>query len=490
MSLLGLDVGLTGCRALVTATDGTLLVDIGRGYDPAADLDACELDVRSIWAAVAAVLREAAQRTVADPIAGLAVSSVGEAIVPLARDGSVLAGCLLASVPGDEDVVSQLVAQLGQDKIYDITGQVSGRAHTITRLSALRREQPELYRSTWRFALVGSLVAHLLGANTTCDYSLAGGTLCFDMRQKTWSREILAACGLSSIKLPILAEAATPIGVISSRVAHELGLSARLTIVLGGHDLTCHALGVGAISHGMAALNLGASVHMTPVFHAIPLISMMLREGLSVEYHVVPNLLLADSYVRAGGSWLRWFSSEIAPLEQRETARRGLSLYKVLLDEMPAEPSPLLVRPPQDLNPTRAGSIQGLTLDTSRGELIKGMLEGIALQNALVQRRLEANGVGIDLYRATGGGSRTDSWVSLCSDVLGKPIERTTTQQSAALGAAILAGVGIGAYDDLAEGAKALVRVERVFEPDARRHRVYEERLQALDLSGGAFATA
>ena len=490
MSLLGLDVGLSGCRAMVVSTEGALLVDIGRGYEAPTDLDACELDVRSIWAAVASILREAAERTSADPIAGLAISSVGEAIVPLARDGGVLAGCLLASVPPNQDVASSLVAKLGQDRIYDVTGQVFGRSHTISKLSALRHGQPELYQATWRFVLIGGLVAHLLGANTACDYSLAGGTLCFDMRQKAWSREILSACGLSSVKLPVLEEAGTPIGVISSRVARDLGLSPRLTIVLGGHDLTCHALGVGATSHGMAVMNLGAGVHMTPVFHALPLISTMLREGLSVEYHVVPNLLLADSHVRAGGAWLRWFSNEIAPMEQREALRRGVSLYKRLLDEMPVDPSPLLVRPPQDARPVRPGSIQGLTLETTRGELIKGMLEGIALQNALVQRRLEANGVRIDSYRATGGGSRTESWISLCADVLGRPVERTATQHSAALGAAILAGVGIGAYDDLAEGTEAQVRVEQAFEPDAGRHRVYEERLQALDLPAGALPTA
>jgi xylulokinase len=490
VSLLGLDVGLSGCRALAVSVDGTVLADIGQGYESPADPEACESDVRSIWAAVAAVLREAAQRTPSDPIAALAIASAGEAVVPLARDGGVLAGCLLDSAPGEQDVTRRLVADLGQDRLYDLTGQVSGRSHTLSRLAAFRHGQPEVYSSTWRFVLVGGLVAHLLGASTTCDYSLAGGTLCFDLHQKVWSREILAVSGLSSIKLPALAEAATPIGMISSRVAREFGLSPRVTVVLGGHDLTCLALGVGAAAHGMAALNLGSSVHVTPVFRATPLLSMMLREGLSVECHVVPDLLLADSYVRAGGAWLRWFSSEITPLEQREASRRGLSLYRMLLDEMPERPSPLLVRPPQDSHTTRAGSIQGLTLETTRGELIKGMLEGVALQYAQVQHRLEGSGIGIDSYRATGGGSRTDSWVALYADVLGRRVERTATQQSTALGAAILAGVGIGAYDDFAEAISALVRVERVFEPVVARHRVYADRLQALELSGGTLSSA
>ena len=387
MSLLGLDIGLSGCRALVVSTDGTLLADVGRGYGPTAHVDACELDVRGIWAGVAAVLREAAQRTHSDPVDALAVSSVGDAFVPLSRDGSVLAGCLLVGNEADDQVVAQLVARYGQERVYDITGQVPDRSTTFSRLCVLRRMQPELYSSTWRFALIGGIIAHLLGGATTCDYSLAGGTLCFDLYQRP-GRETLASCNLSPAKFPVLAESGTPIGTISGRVAQELQLSPRLTIVLGGHDLACQALGVGALNEGMAVLSLGAAVHLTAVFHPVPLMSLFLHEGVNIERHVAPELLLADSYVRAGGAWLRWFSNEIAPLEQRESARRGVSLYRTLLEEMPDAPSPLLVRPPHGSDTARAGTVQGLTLETTRGELIKGMLEGVALQNALLQRRL------------------------------------------------------------------------------------------------------
>jgi len=213
--------------------------------------------------------------------------------------------------------------------------------------------------------------------------------------------------------------------------------------------------------------------------------SLFLHEGVNIERHVAPELLLADSYVRAGGAWLRWFSNEIAPLEQRESARRGVSLYRTLLEEMPDAPSPLLVRPPHGSDTARAGTVQGLTLETTRGELIKGMLEGVALQNARLQRRLESRGLPIARYRVTGGGARTDRWASLCADVLGRPVERPAIAPSAALGAAILAGLGIGAFDTLEEGVKALVRIDRVFEPDAGRHRVYRERLQAIEAFGG-----
>ena len=480
MSLMGLDIGTNGCRALVVSQRGPILANVGRAYDPAATSAPCELDVRPIWAAVSSAIKEAAGRASKDPITALAIASVGEAITPLSREGTVLAGCLLGHDPRGSDNLARAVERLGQQRFHDITGRVPGPSHTLSKLCWLRENEPDLYRDTWRFSLVGGLVAHLLGGSTQCDYSLAGGTLCFDMRQKSWSRDVLSACSVSPAKLPELATAGTRIGTVAPRIAHELGLPSQVGIVLGGHDLACNALGAGVVRNGLAALALGPSVHLTPAFHAVPLVSMLLREGLSLEYHVVPDLLLTDYYMRAGGAWVRWFASRLTPLEQREATRRGISLYRTLLEEMPEEPTGLLVVPPRYEPALQPGAIQGLTLETERGELIKGLLEGIMLYLGAGQERLERIGVSVERYRATGGGARSDAWLQLCADVLDRPVERIRTEHTAALGAALLAGVGSGAFGSLREAAERLSWPEQTFEPDPRRARIYRQRLEKL----------
>ncbi len=476
MSLLGLDVGSNGCRALVVSLEGTVLANIGQGYG-VANAANCELDARRIWRAVAEALREAAARTSADPITALAISSVGEAIIPLGRDGTVLASCLLGRDPRGHKEIERVIQLLGLERLYDITGRAPGRTHTLAKLCWLREHEPELYRDTWRFASLGGLVAHLLGGSSLYDYSLAGGTLCFDMRQRAWSREILSHCNLSAAKLPELAPAGTPIGVISPRIARELDLSPGVALVLGGHDLACNALGAGVVRSGLAALALGPSAHLTPAFHAVPLASLLLREGLSLEYHVEPDLLLTDCYTRMGTDWLRWFANYLTPLEQREAARRGLSLYRTLLEELPLEPTALLALPPLAEPMGRPGALLGLTPATARGELIKGLLEGTMLTLAQAQVQLEQSGVAIERCRATGGGARSDAWAQLAADVLDRPVERVVTEHAAPLGAALLAGVGSGVFADIQQANEALVHVERAFEPDARRTRTYAERL-------------
>ncbi len=477
MSLLGLDVGINGCRALVISMQGTILANVGRGYPPATGAPSCELDVRRVWTAVGGALQEAAERSLHDPVTALAISSVGEAITPLGREGNVLASCLLGHDPRGHEEVARLVALLGPERVHDITGRAPGPSDALSKLCWLHEHEPELYRDTWRFALLGGLVAHLLGGSSVCDYSLAGGTLCLDMRQKAWSRDVLAACGLSPAKLPDLAPAGTPIGVISPRVARELSLPSSITLVLGGHDLACNALGAGVVRHGLAALVLGSAVHASPAFHAVPLVSMLLREGLSLEYHVLPDLLLTDCHAHAGAAWLRWFTNQLTPLEQREAARRGVSLYRTLLEEMPEEPTSLLALPPLQQPSDRPGALLGITLETERGEFVKGLLEGVMLHLGRGQEQMEQSGVGIERYRATGGGARSDAWLQLCADVLGRPVERTRIEHGAALGAALLAGVGSGAFADGQEASQALVQVEQVFEPHPRRARIYAARL-------------
>lgn len=476
MSLLGIDVGLRGCRALAVSQDGVILADVGRGFGSSAMEPPCELDVRQIWDALVAVLTEAASLTLKDPISALGIASVGEAVTPVSKDGRVLAACLAGQDPRGREVVADIVRELGPERFHDITGRVPGPSHTLSKLCWLMENEPSLYRETWRFVLVGGLVSHLLGGSTTCDYSLAAGTLLFDTRHKTWSREVLSETGLSPAKLPDLAQAGSPIGVVASGVARRVGLPSGVRIILGGLDRACKALGLGVVHTGMSVLDLGAAARIIPVFQAVPLISIMLRHGLGLTSHVVPDRFLTDYDVQAGGSLLRWFAHEVTPSEYREATKRGVSPYRLLLEEMPANPTSLMVIPPGS-HATQTGAMMGLTLATSRGELIKGLLEGVSYELARGQAALEQTGIPIDLYRATGGGARSDRWLQLAADVLGRPIELTATEHAAALGAALVAGVGTRVFSDHDEGVQALVTVARSIEPDLDRHATYTQRI-------------
>jgi xylulokinase len=179
----------------------------------------------------------------------------------------------------------------------------------------------------------------------------------------------------------------------------------------------------------------------------------------------------------SGGSSLSWFLDVLSPLERREALRGGQNPYHQLLLEMPPEPSPVLAAPPEEGG---VGLIWGLSTASTRGELVRAVVEGLALQTVEGQQRLLDVGIPLEVYRATGGGSRSGQWLQITADVTGYPVERTAEEQTATLGAAIVAAHGAGAFASLTTAVEALVRVVDRYEPDAERQAHYRLRLAQL----------
>jgi len=481
MSLLGLDVARTHCRALAIALDGGVVAHARRDYALSGGPGGQQqFDAHAAWAAVCDALSEIASATQKDPIRALSIAAC-EALVPLSSEGRILGYSLPKAGVRSAGYTARIVEDLGAERYYDIVGQVPDAQSLLSQLCWLKECDQPLYERTWRFAPPNSLITHLLGGGTFCDLSLAASTHLLDLGRMDWSPRVLASCGLSPLKLPELRPAGTAVGTLSPAIARELGLPQGISLVLGGHALCCQALGVGAARPGLAAYNMGAIFDLTPTFQAVPLRALMLRHGLSVQPHVVPDFLTSTLRSDPGGAILRWYCDQLAPLEKREAQRRGGSIYTELLAEMPEEPTGLMALlgdGPTDSEPSSV-TVTGITLSTSRGAVVKALLEGIGYRFAEGRRAYEQMGIRIEALRAAGGGARSDRWLQLTADLLDLPVERMPPIEPAPLGAAILAGIGSGAYAGLDEAVRAAVHVAQRFEPDARRAAHYAERLEA-----------
>ena len=485
MSLLGLDIGETRCRALAVSADGALLGQARRDYGLVQTPRGTQtVDARQAWAAAREALTEAALQTSRDPVQAIGIASTGAALVPLSAEGRVLGHCLLAGEKIDPRCADQVTATLGSELFFDITGQVPSGTSLLGQLCGLREAEPRLYEKTWRFVPLSSLITYLLGGGATCDHSLASSTHLFDIGRRDWSRQILVACRLHPLKLPQVGLAGEPLGTLSPSVSRDLGLPPATKLVRGGMSVCCSALGAGVIEPGSAELCLGASFELTPTFGALPLRSLMLHQGLSTAPHVVAHLLTGTVHSPVGGSVLRWYRDNLAPLEWREAQKLGANIYTELLAEMPDEPTELMFLPRaapgrHPLNGPTAGALLGLDLNTSRGELVKALLEGALYPFADGREQLEQMGIRIDTCCATGGGASSERWLQLASDMLGVPVKRTRIVGPAPLGAAMLAGIGCGAYADHREAAGALAQTTHWCEPDARRAERYRDKRQA-----------
>ena len=479
MSLLGIDVGTSACKAVAFDLTGLALATATREYPlqtPAPGW--LELDANTVWDAVKATVREV-NASLADPVSALAVSSQGEAVTPVGMDGAVLAGSPVTFDARAVEQSAQLEAAVGREQLGQTTGQPPHPMFTIAKLKWWADHDPELVCKTWKFLCFGDLISWRLGGEAAIDFSMAARTMAFDIHASRWSSEVLAAAGIPPEKLASPIPAGTPIGTVDARLARELGFTGGPTIVAGGHDQPCGARGAGATSPGEAMLAIGTTVCMAPVFTRP--VERLLALGYPCYPHVVPGrwITLAGNFT--GGSLLRWFRDTLGEPEVTCAHTRGQDVYDLFTQQAGDNPSSLLALPhfagsgaPTN-DPLSKGAIIGLEFSTTRGQIIRALLEGVMFEMAVNRETLARAEVDVTQAVAIGGGARSDRWLGIAADILGMPIRRSLQTEAACWGAAGLAGEGTGllpADVETSDHSEA-----RIFLPDPERSRYYRDRL-------------
>ena len=484
MSLLGIDVGTTGCKAAVFSEEGRLIASAYEEYDvQRPEPGWAELDAVEVWGKVKRTIREVVSSSTFDPVRALAVSSLGEAMVPVTEDRQVLGPSLLNFDARGEEYLESLGSTLDDERLYRINGNTLGNHYGLTKLKWIKEHQPDLYQRTYKFLLWGSFISCMLGAEPVVDYSLANRTLLFDIDRGTWSEEILELTELDHSKLPGTAPSGTEIGMVSNLVADELGLPANVAIVAGAHDQCANAVGCGVIVEGRAVYGMGTYICITPVFSKRREPAVMIERGLNTEHHAVPRQYVCFIY-NQGGALVKWFRDTFAAVERRQAKETGKDIYADLISEIPEGPSSVMVLPhftttgPPSFISDSCGVVAGLRLETSRGDILKGIIEGTTFHLKECVESLPATGIEIADFRAVGGGSKSDVWIQICADILGRPFIRPRITEAGTLGAAIIAGTGDGVFPSLEAGVEAMVRLERTFEPDPGKQKLYESRFE------------
>jgi xylulokinase len=480
VSLLGIDLGTTGCKAGVFSLDGRCLASSYCEYDMRhARSGWSELDSGAVWDKTRQVIAEAVARAAEacrDPVSALAVSAFGEAFVPVTRDRRILDHSILCVDERGREHADRLLAHYGREAFYRINPNLLGANYSLPKLLWLREHRPQVYRDADYFLLWSDFIAFMLGAQAVTNNSHANRTLLFDLDADDWSDELLGWSGVERSRLGRVVRGGTVIGEVSDALADELGLPRAVTIVAGGHDQCCNALGCGGIEPGHAVYGMGSFDCITPIYARPDDPLQMLGENLNIEHHVLPGLYVSFLY-NQGGLLVKWFRDTFAGGER---ASANGSIYEALDRELPSEPTRLLVLPhfdppPHHDEPT-SGAIVGLKMDTRRGEILKAIREGATLHFVSGLTALVHLGIDTTEFIASGGGARSDSGLQLRADILGVPFVRPRTTEAGMLGAAMLAGLATGRFATPQQAVAACVVRERVFEPDARRHALYREK--------------
>lgn len=482
MSLLGLDVGSTACKAILFSDKGEQLSYSYREYPSAGNVSETNGDV--IWACVSEVLTECASAAVSgDPVRAVSVSSFGESFVPIDRNGKVLMNTMLYTDKRGQDQCRRFEAEMGRE-IEMIAGAKLHPMYSLSKFAYIRDEIPGVFEETHKFLLIASFCIYRLTGEYFIDYSLAARTLAFDVVRKKWSDKLLALAGVTADMLPEPVPAGTGVAHILSSVAIELGLPSDLLVVTGGHDQVCACIGAGVTQAGTAVDGTGTVECITPLFDRPVLDVHFLENNFACIPYAIDGMYVTYAFNFTGGSILKWYRDNFAGYERELAREKGISVYKLLDERGAKEPTDLIVVPhfagsaTPDMVDHARGAFYGLRFDTTAPVLYRALIEGVTYEMAYNMRFLSEVGINIRQLRAVGGGANSDYWLQIKADITGCDIIPLDVPEAGITGTAMLAGIASGIYGGLEEAAGYFVKERPPILPDEGNHRIYMENIE------------
>jgi len=484
VSYLGLDIGTGGCKAVVFNKEGEELASAFKEHQVLyPHPDWAELDPDEVIDNCYQVIREVNEK-ISDPVVAMCISSQGEAFAPVGKDGKTLSNAMVSSDSRAKDIAESWSKEFGVDKIYKITGHTSHPLFSLYKILWIKENRPDVWKEAKYFLCFEDFFYYKLGIEPRISWPLAGRTMMFDVIKHEWSKEILKSVGLTADRLAIPIASGDVVGTLGLDKAKQLGFKNSVMLVAGGHDQTIGALGAGVVEPGMCMYASGSVECFCPILEKPSFSPELQKNNLCCYDYSIKGRYTDVAYSLTGGNILRWVRDELGQSEIAEAAKTGNNVYELLCDAMPEDPTNLLVLPYFSATgtpyfDTRAkGAIIGLQLSSTKGDIIKALLEGVALEMKLNLELMEQSGMNITTFIATGGGTRNNTWVQLKSDVLNKKIIVRDVKESGCYGAAMLACSAmekIPVEDLLRQG-----KIENlVFSPDPRKAKVYDKKFEA-----------
>ena len=316
-------------------------------------------------------------------------------------------------------------------------------------------------------------INYILTGVHSCDYSDASGMLLLDVQNKCWSQRMLEICGITQEQMPQLFESYQCIGTVTPEMARQLGIPQTVKVVAGAGDNAAAAVGTGVVGNGGCNISLGTS---GTIFIS------------SDTFGVDPNNAL-HAFAHADGGWHlmgcmlsaascnKWLCDEI--LQTTDYAKEQKDITPEKLGENHVFFLPYLMGERSPINDTNArGTFIGMTMDTTRADLVQAVLEGVAFAIRDSFEVARSLGIAIPTTKICGGGSKSPLWKTIFANVLGIPLEIVKTEQGPRYGGAMLAMVGCGQFESVQVAADALVSVASTVEPDPNLTAAYEKRYQ------------
>jgi xylulokinase len=469
-TILVVDVGLTNCKAIIFSRAGCLSARASVAYPTYHPQPGwVEQDPEEWWAALLSGLRQlqAAAPEALSAVEAISVTGHMHALVCMGTDGAALGRSLVLGDQRSLAGAETILAELGLEQIYTLTGARMDASMPLAKLRWLRSQSPEIHRQAHAFLACKDWLRHRLTGDCLTDPIDACGTSLYDIQRREWSPELIGLAGVRPAQLPEVADPCAIAGHLSPAAAQAMGLRAGIPVVVGAGD-DVEVLGNGLLGPGASLEHLGTTGSILtcadrPVYD--PLMALELYP------HVASGLWVLGGSVTAAGSALAWAEQVLCPDASSALASLGrpnLEQPLIFIPHLTGERCP-------DWEPRMRGSWVGLSPTHTAADLHRAVLEGIAFSLKSVLDRIESLVGPQAQITVSGREVVNERWLALRAGVYGRPLALLKTSDPTALGAMILGAVGVGLYGSLAEAVQHVTGSKGLIEPQAGLIGDYEQ---------------
>lgn len=481
--LMGIDLGTSGTKTVLFDRDGREIASATREYPLLQKQNGwAEQEPDDWWRAARESIRQVMTDSGVAPadVKGVGLSGQMLSLVLLDEENRVLRPAILWCDGRTGAECREITERVGAQRMVEITANPALVSFTAGKLLWVRRHEPELFARVRHAMLAKDYVRFRLTGEFACERSDASGTNLMDVPGGCWSQEVLRALEIDPALLPPILESADMAGRITPEAAELTGLLPGTPVAAGAADNCAAAVGTGVVAEGSAFITIGTS---SVIFAQSAQVEVDPPGRLQTYCAAVPNAWALTSCALSAGLSLRWLRDQCCAEECREAARRGVGVYQVM-DEQAAQ-SPigsnrliflpyLMGERSPILDADARGAFIGLSAMHERRDMIRAVMEGVVFSLRQNMDLLRSMGVAPEKVRLCGGGARSALWRQMLADVLNLPVSTVQSEESPALGAAILAGVACGVYADVPSACALLVREGETVQPDPARHAAYE----------------
>ncbi|OHB80116.1 MAG: hypothetical protein A2V98_06115 [Planctomycetes bacterium RBG_16_64_12] len=490
--LLGVDLGSTSLKAVIYDLRGNAVASGSRlteRFHPSAEHPEWTVwQPEQIWGGAAAAIRDASG-ALDDPrqIKAVAVTGMGMDGLPVDENGQWLYPFISWHDPRTAPQLKWWQENIGAERVFSIGGNPLWPINSALRILWMAEHEPGILARTDKWLLIEDFLNFMLSGRRATDYSMASCTLLFDQRKLDWSEELLEASGIDRRLMCDAYPSGTVLGEVGATAAQATGLPQGTPVVLGGHDHLCGGLPVGAFRPGVV-LDVTGTWEIVETATAKPVLTPVLEEmGVTVQAHVARGMY-ATWGSNVAGEMIQWYRNQYGFEASHKAQEEGGSDWDYLIAAAAASPPGargVMFLPHMSgascpvVDPKSMGAFVGLTGRTTHGDMLRAIIEGLDYQFLDIATAMESGlATKLERFVAVGGAIRNEFWMQNKADVVGRPIEVPDVQEATPLGAAILAGIGVGLYRDEQDAFQHVYRPGKTYEPDPELSARYAEWFQ------------